>query len=146
MEESGGLQFMGLAKRTQMSDWACMHVHITKPCWDFSRNHIKPRDQFSGEIDMFTMLSLPIHEHSMPPHLFVFLHMRRIFLKILLFMPVCSSVLKAFKGSMSYFWEAIRNPREPNVSFLFSLFEVFPRFCCYYLLLFSEIFSCKRMD
>ena len=45
---------------------------------------------------MFTMLSLPICEHSMPLHLFVFFDMKKCFLKILLFMPVCSSVVKVF--------------------------------------------------
>jgi len=128
---------MGLAKSRNTDERPSMHA-----CTYHYRNHIKPRDQFSGEIDTFTMLSLPIHEHSMPPHLFVFFDMRRIFLKILLFMPVCRSVLKAFKVSMPYFWEATQRTQ---CVFFFSLFEVLPWFCCYYLLLFSEIFSCKRM-
>ena len=71
---------------------------------------------------MFTMSSLPIHEHSMPLHLFVFFDMRRLFLKILLFVPVDSSGVKTFEVPCPNIWEAIRKPREPSMPSYFHLF------------------------
>ena len=70
----------GVGKEQDTDEGLSMHA-----CTYHYRNHIKPRDQFSGEIDTFTMLSLAVHEHSMPPHLFVFFDMRRIFLNFVVY-------------------------------------------------------------